>query len=58
MSFIPSIILVLKEGNPINRLPTGLCGNFTGLWGKMLKEKAHKPQMLARPSVNNTLNPR
>jgi hypothetical protein len=33
MSFIPSIILVKKRRK--SNKPVGLCGNFTGLWGKM-----------------------
>jgi hypothetical protein len=38
MSFIPSINLVKKRSK--SHKPTGLCGNFAGLWGKM----PHKDQ--------------
>jgi hypothetical protein len=53
MSFIPSISFVKNRSKP--NIPTGLCGHFTGFGTKghiKIKGKAHKPQMLARQSVN------
>jgi hypothetical protein len=52
MSFIPSNILVKKEGNPVNRLANVVILLVYG--GEMPhtdKRKAHKPQMLTRLSV-------
>jgi hypothetical protein len=51
MSFIPSIILVKKGGNPVNRLVYVV---ILPVYGEKchikIKEKAHKPQLFARMS--------
>jgi hypothetical protein len=48
MSFIPSIIVVKKGGNPINLLVyMVILLVYRGKCHMMIKEKAHKPKMLA-----------